>query len=88
MDKKIKIKICLGSSCYRRGNQKILEIVRDYLEENDLSSLVDFRGDLCMGQCAHGPVIVIGDERHVGISPDTVLPILESAISEHTIFKA
>ena len=79
------MRICLGSSCYRHGNQGIFVLVRDYIERNDLSSLIDFRGELCMGKCSHGPVIVIDDKIHLEINEVTVIPILEKAISDKAI---
>jgi NADH:ubiquinone oxidoreductase subunit E len=78
MNEKTNIVICLGSSCYRRGNQQILEIVKDYLQENYLKSKVDFRGQLCSGNCAHGPVIKINGKMYKEIDEASVVKILDS----------
>jgi len=78
MNKKTNIVICLGSSCYRRGNQQILEVVKNYLQDNYLKSKVDFRGQLCSGNCAHGPVIKINGEMYTEIDEVSVVRILDS----------
>ncbi len=31
---KSKIRICMGSSCFRRGNRKNLEFIETYIEEH------------------------------------------------------
>lgn len=84
MKEKINIVICLGSSCYRRGNQQILEIVKDYLQENSLKSKVDFRGQLCSGNCAHGPVIKINGKMYQEIDEISVVKILDSYFKQKT----
>ncbi len=76
MIRKNQIVICLGSSCYRRGNRQILERIKDWLKSNNLESSTDFRGELCTGNCAQGPVIKInGDIVHV--DQNSVIHILE-----------
>ncbi len=77
--KKNQIVICLGSSCYRRGNQQVLEIVKAWLEEHGLEEDVDFRGQLCSGNCAHGPVIKINGKLFHGIDKNSVIRILEQS---------
>jgi len=42
MNEKIKVIICLGSSCYSRGNAKTLEVVKEYLAKNQLIDQTDF----------------------------------------------
>lgn len=77
MNSKIKIVICLGSSCYNRGNQHILETIKNYLSENSLKGKVDFRGQLCSGNCAHGPVLHINDKTYKEIDESIVIQLLD-----------
>ncbi|MEA3317911.1 MAG: NAD(P)H-dependent oxidoreductase subunit E [Bacteroidota bacterium] len=71
------ITICLGSSCYRRGNQAVLEIIKAYLKENNLKDKVDFKGHLCTGNCLNGPNLKINEEKYFGVSQDSVIEILD-----------
>ncbi len=80
--KKDQIVICLGSSCYRRGNQKVLEIVKSWLKEKGLEESTDFRGQLCSGNCAHGPIIKINGKTEHEIGKDSIVHILEQHFAE------
>lgn len=78
MKTKTSIVICLGSSCYRRGNQHILEVVKSYLQDHNLKSEVEFKGQLCSGNCAHGPVIKINGEMFSNIDEASIIGILDA----------
>lgn len=60
----IVIEICLGSSCYARGNRGSVETIKEFVEKNRLSGLVELRGKLCSNQCGTGPVIQINDKKY------------------------
>ncbi len=70
------ITICMGSSCFSRGNKEILDIVKRFLAEHNLSGKVFFRGELCTDLCEKGPVIKIDDELFTKITTDTIYTIL------------
>jgi len=56
-----KILICLGSSCYSRGNAENLTTIKAFLATRNIESKIDFRGHLCNEMCKKGPVIEIDD---------------------------
>ncbi|WP_026475063.1 NAD(P)H-dependent oxidoreductase subunit E [Alkaliflexus imshenetskii] len=70
------ITICLGSSCFSRGNKAILEIVKDYLRQHQLEQKVFFNGELCTGLCEYGPVIKVDDRVYKSVSSDNIYDIL------------
>jgi len=76
MKKKKIITICLGSSCYRRGNQNVLEVIKNFLSENDLLDEVEFKGQLCEGKCTEGPVLIIDETEYCGLDENTVIKVL------------
>ncbi len=84
MKEKIKVVICLGSSCYSRGNAKTLEIVKDYLAMNQLIDQTDFRGKLCSNNCNHGPVLSIGDQKHLDVNESNIIKILDDTFKNKT----
>jgi NADH:ubiquinone oxidoreductase subunit E len=55
MVQRIEMKICLGSSCFSRGNKDVVMFIREYLRKNHLEDKVIFRGARCMGLCSNGP---------------------------------
>ena len=58
---KIELTICLGSSCFSRGNKTTLRLIDDFLKEHDLKQYVHFRGNHCFGMCEDGPIMKIND---------------------------
>jgi NADH:ubiquinone oxidoreductase subunit E len=75
------ITICLGSSCFSRGNKKILEVIKAYLKEHNLSGQVFFHGDLCSGHCEQGPVIKINDQIFKMVNADNIYDILNASFN-------
>jgi NADH:ubiquinone oxidoreductase subunit E len=55
MAQRIEMHICLGSSCFSRGNKDVVMFIRDYLKKNHLDDKVIFKGARCMGRCSNGP---------------------------------
>ena len=66
---KIKMVICIGSSCFARGNAENVKITEEFLAKRGLSDEVDIdlSGGLCTGNCADGPIVIVNDKvyRHV-----------------------
>jgi NADH:ubiquinone oxidoreductase subunit E len=56
------ITICMGSSCFSRGNKKMVSIIKEYLKDKNLEGSVVLQGAHCMGLCDMGPVLKIGAE--------------------------
>jgi len=81
MKEKTKLIICLGSSCYSRGNQYVLEIVKQYIKDHELKDKIDFRGQLCTGNCSHGPVLKINDLMYENVDTNNILKILDQHFS-------
>ncbi len=57
------IKICMGSACFARGNDKNAEIIEKYIRENDLDAIVELYGARCQNICESGPNFYINEER-------------------------
>jgi len=80
MDKKHNITICLGSSCFSRGNDINLEIIKHFLIRHGLKKQVDFRGHLCTSACCNGPVLEIDGEVFYFVEPTQVETLLLNAL--------
>lgn len=76
MFQKTEITICLGSSCFARGNKEIVKIVKQFLVDNKLEDTVYFHGNHCFDVCTEGPVIKINDQIYRGIDEIEILKIL------------
>ena len=75
------IKVCLGTACHVRGAVKILEKIERELGINAGETTKDLKFSLetvnCVGACALGPIVVIGDEYAGEMRTDKVAPLLK-----------
>ena len=76
-DKITELVICLGSSCFARGNKKTLESIQAYIKENKLDAKVKFCGNHCFGKCHNGPVLKIGETMYEQINKENLNTILD-----------
>ncbi len=76
---KPKITICIGSSCFSRGNERNVEVVQKFLEENNLKDEIDveLEGSLCQGRCADGPIILVDDKVYTKVDSGVMLDIMK-----------
>ncbi len=79
---KPEIVICLGSSCFARGNERNVQVIEEYLARHGLQDEVDLvlNGALCRGRCAEGPIVVINGEVHGQVDEGTMLELLKRAL--------
>jgi NADH:ubiquinone oxidoreductase 24 kD subunit len=78
-DKKVEITICLGSSCFSRGNKAIMKEINKYIEAKGLEENVFFHGGHCLGNCSDGPIIKVNDLEYKKVTPIMVTEILNKA---------
>ncbi len=76
------IVICMGSSCFSRGNQENLQEVKDFLERNGLTDKVLLKGSRCEGACLKGPNMTVDGRIFNGIGPDNIDRILTETLLE------
>jgi NADP-reducing hydrogenase subunit HndA len=74
------ISICLGTACYVRGAEKVLEEFKKELgiqvgqtTRDNKFSLSSLR---CVGACGLAPVVLVGDKTYGRVAPDDVRGIL------------
>ena len=82
MNNKTEVVICLGSSCFARGNKATLKIIEKYIKENNLHDRVFFHGGHCFGKCTEGPVVKIDDIIHTGVTELSIIEILNSKFTK------
>ncbi len=79
---KKEIKICLGSSCFSRGNKQTLQVVQKYLKDHLLERDVILKGNHCFSNCSSGPVLQIGQKVYEQVNSENVLEILENEFGD------
>lgn len=79
---KPKIVVCLGSSCFARGNEENIRVVEDYLQKNSYQDDVDVElsGTLCQGRCSEGPNVIVDGKMYNKVDPGVMLDILKRTL--------
>ena len=74
------ISVCMGTACYVRGAEKILEELERQLEikvgETTSDGLFSLNCLRCVGACALAPVVTIGDKVYGRLTTDKIRDIL------------
>ena len=71
------IKVCMGSSCFARGNSKNLQLIQKYIKEHNLEAQVELTGLRCCDKCSKGPNITIDEVEYNNMDTGTLYDILE-----------
>ncbi len=74
---KKEVVICLGSSCFARGNKQLVKIVNDYIRDRNLMSEVRFHGERCFGVCASGPSLKLDGIIKERLDEESVIAFLD-----------
>lgn len=82
MEHKIDIQICLGSSCFARGNKKLVKVIDQYLGENNLRHLVHFHGAHCFGPCDKGPSLKIDGTHYKLVTEEELMQLLQKVFGK------
>ncbi len=51
---RVRIEICMGSSCHTRGNYHIAQLLTSFRQEEPRVEVV---GSLCADRCSDGPIV-------------------------------
>ena len=78
---KYEVRVCLGTACYVRGANEVLQAIRDELKINVGETTADGRFSIsclrCVGACGLAPVVMVGDKTYGRVSPEMVKDIIK-----------
>jgi NADH-quinone oxidoreductase subunit E len=76
------INICMGTACHVRGSDKVLEQLEKELGIKSGENTTDLKFNLetvnCVGACALGPIVKIGDDTYGEMTPEKVSEVLKN----------
>jgi len=87
MTVKPQITICMGSSCFARGNEKNLEVMEKFLADRDLRDEVDVElgCSLCREQCNAGPNIIVNGRDYHAVDCGMMYEILRELFKDRSV---
>jgi len=65
----ITVTVCVGSSCYVRGSDKVAATFQELIDKEGLQAKVEMVGAFCMENCSLGISIRVEDQVFRGIDP-------------------
>ena len=77
------VQVCVGSSCYLKGSQEIVDLLESAVAEHGLEEDVVLSGSFCIGKCNRvGVTVQVNDDIHVGITRDNFREFFNKNILE------
>jgi NADH:ubiquinone oxidoreductase subunit E len=76
------ITICMGSSCFSRGNSRNIEVIQNYLGTHSLPSSVELSGHLCQGHCKSGPNVTINGKMYHEVDPIVIIGLMNHYVAK------
>jgi NADH:ubiquinone oxidoreductase subunit E len=80
-EKAVEVVVCLGSSCFARGNSQNLAAIEAYLLNHGMQNSVRVAGCLCQDECKRGPNLTVRGEHLHEVSAAKlreILPLLSA----------
>lgn len=71
--------ICMGSSCFSRGNGRNYETIKQYIDEHNLSVNVKIKGCRCGNMCMKGPNIWIDGRLFSDVDQGSIIDIMKAS---------
>lgn len=75
-DRLASIAICMGSSCFSRGNNRNIEVIQSYLQTAGMPPGAELTGHLCQGHCTAGPNVTINGKIYHEVDPIVIIGLL------------
>ena len=76
------IAICMGSSCFSRGNNRNIEVIQEYLASQKLPAGGELTGHLCQGHCKSGPNVAFNGRLYHEADPIVIIGLLHHFVPE------
>lgn len=73
---KHEIKVCMGSSCFARGNINNLNHIENFINENNLDAKLELVGAHCQDKCENGPHIFVDGKDYCEVDEEKIKEIL------------
>ena len=72
----------MGGSCFAKGNNNTLKVIKEFVRKNNLDCSIKLVGSLCQGRCKQGPNITIDGKSYERVDPANIIDILNSHLEQ------
>lgn len=76
MSEKLGIALCMGSSCFARGNQSVLETLENMIRDNGWEDKIHLSGLRCENKCSEGPNIKIDGQLYQALDTGALMDLI------------
>ncbi len=77
---RVKVRVCVGTSCYLRGAHDLLANLLKTIEEKDWAQKVDLGATFCTERCDKGPSVAVGDDVLHFATLDRVVAMIQDSV--------
>jgi NADH-quinone oxidoreductase subunit G len=81
---KVKVSVCLGTNCFLKGSQEVLNGVLRHAEQTGLEGRLDVRAGFCFEKCETGPTVMIDGEHVCGCTAAKAIEVINSRIENES----
>ncbi len=78
------VSVCMGTACYVKGADKVLQAIKDYLKievgQTTKDGLFTLQEARCLGACGLAPVVMIDDKIYGNVTEKNAVSILKEHI--------
>lgn len=79
--RKTKLLVCVGSSCHLKGSYHVLQSLKTLLADNGLEDKIDLQASFCLGNCADGVCMKLGEDLILHATPENIEEIFARDIA-------
>ncbi len=83
MNGKIEITLCMGSSCFARGNNRVLAGLEAMIRRNGWTDAVSLAGSRCSSRCGDGPNLTVNGTLHSARDLDAIETLIAGKLTPH-----
>lgn len=81
---KCRVSVCVGTNCFIKGSQQVLQSLLNAAEERELFDNVEVCASFCFENCEHGPTVKVGDRKIDACNASAAIAAVEAELKKAT----
>ncbi len=74
------VEVCIGSSCHLKGSYIVVERLKEFIVQKDLTEKVELKASFCMEDCLNGVCVTINGKKIRKVTGENVVSLLEEEL--------